>query len=262
VGVCYLSAKVNQIDPEKNKENGLSLSPRVNASEIFTFNPLEGSQYLGYETADVSVLQPPLHGTLSNDLSPRSAVPYYPDPGYVGNDKVIFLVNIGGYKVKVVFFIKVLGGNTDPSLLYNKYCPNINPWKISQDANGNSVLTAADYLPSISNNASVTGATLTSILGTSLASSLDANTSGVTLNIADLAGGAVGQTTGTSITLDTNAAGYGWYVDPNPAANTDFLPTSNPDVWMAKAGVDTLKNAIKSTFKVYILVSMLQHLEF
>jgi hypothetical protein len=59
---------------------------------------------------------------------------------------------------------------------------------------------------------------------------------GVTLNIADLPGGAVGQTTGTSITLDTNAAGYGWYVDPNPVANTDFLPTSNPDVWMAKAG--------------------------
>jgi hypothetical protein len=46
----------------------------------------------------------------------------------------------------------------------------------------------------------------------------------------------VGETTGTSITLDINAAGYGWYVDPNPASNADFLPTSDPNVWMAKAG--------------------------
>jgi hypothetical protein len=65
---------------------------------------------------------------------------------------------------------------------------------------------------------------------------LGINLGAITLNIANLPGGAVGQTVGTAITLDTNAAGDGWYIDPNPAANTDFLPTSNPNVWIAKAG--------------------------
>ena len=69
---------------------------------------------------------------------------------------------------------------------------------------------------------------------------------------------------GFDVTLDTNAAGYGWYVDrqllnpwgawtvdfadgaATPALsqgererlvdNSDFLPTSNPKLWVAKAG--------------------------
>jgi hypothetical protein len=57
----------------------------------------------------------------------------------------------------------------------------------------------------------------------------------------DLASTAVGETTGqglnAQITLDTNAAGHGWYIDPTPLDNSDdYLPTSNPDVWQAKAG--------------------------
>ena len=39
------------------------------------------------------------------------------------------------------------------------------------------------------------------------------------------------------ITLDQNAAGQGWYVDSSPLDSTDdYLPTSNPEVWQAKAG--------------------------
>ena len=58
---------------------------------------------------------------------------------------------------------------------------------------------------------------------------------------ADLPGSAVGNTVGegstASITLDTTAAGHGWYVDATPQDNTDdYLPTSNPNVWQAKAG--------------------------
>ncbi|MBI2748600.1 MAG: matrixin family metalloprotease [Burkholderiales bacterium] len=41
------------------------------------------------------------------------------------------------------------------------------------------------------------------------------------------------------ITLDTDAAGHGWYVDATPLDNTDdYLPTSDPNVWQAKAGSD------------------------
>ncbi|MBK7003103.1 MAG: tandem-95 repeat protein [Rhodoferax sp.] len=59
--------------------------------------------------------------------------------------------------------------------------------------------------------------------------------------LSNLSGSSVGQTTGTGptaqITLDTTASGHGWYIDPTPQDNTDdFLPTSNPTIWQAKAG--------------------------
>ncbi|ULU23434.1 tandem-95 repeat protein [Dyella terrae] len=57
----------------------------------------------------------------------------------------------------------------------------------------------------------------------------------------DLGGAAVGQEstngTATTITLDTSAAGHGWFTDENLAdTSAYFLPTSDPDVWMAKPG--------------------------
>ena len=57
----------------------------------------------------------------------------------------------------------------------------------------------------------------------------------------NLPGASLGQTTHqgytAQITLDTTAAGYGWYIDPTPLDNTgDYLPTSNPNLWQAKAG--------------------------
>jgi hypothetical protein len=72
-------------------------------------------------------------------------------------------------------------------------------------------------------------------------SALLASASGVTYSFSNLPGTAVGNTEGegrtTSITLDTTAAGHGWYVDATPLDNTDdYLPTSNPNVWQAKAG--------------------------
>lgn len=63
------------------------------------------------------------------------------------------------------------------------------------------------------------------------------------VGFSDLAGSSVAQTTGegssAQIVIDTTAAGHGWYVDPTPLDNSDdYLPTSNPDVWQAKAGTE------------------------
>ncbi|WP_162084669.1 tandem-95 repeat protein [Sulfuriferula nivalis] len=243
LGICSV------IDNEERTGKNGEIYP--NTQELFPVGNA-GDYLLNYEhrnypstedinSAKVTILKGPKYGTFISEALPIGGVYIYsPNAGYVGKDSVEVLIEIKGIKVKVHYFIHVLEyGEKDA---YDANCTEMpaggyGEWKISTDANGNSVLAAVNYLPSLDNSAPVTGtATLATILGTSLSSSLDANTSGVTLNIADLAGGAVGQTTGTSITLDTNAAGYGWYVDPNPAANTDFLPTSNPDVWMAKAG--------------------------
>jgi VCBS repeat-containing protein len=48
---------------------------------------------------------------------------------------------------------------------------------------------------------------------------------GIHFSIADLDGAALANTFGSMITLDSNGAGWGWFVDPTPAQNEEFGPT-------------------------------------
>jgi hypothetical protein len=41
---------------------------------------------------------------------------------------------------------------------------------------------------------------------------------------------------GQTIALSENAAGYGWYIDLNPMSNSAFVPTSDPNVFIAPPG--------------------------
>jgi YD repeat-containing protein len=41
-----------------------------------------------------------------------------------------------------------------------------------------------------------------------------------------------------TITLDQDAAGYGWFLDPTPHDNEEFLPTADTNVWQAKEDSD------------------------
>jgi hypothetical protein len=45
---------------------------------------------------------------------------------------------------------------------------------------------------------------------------------GIDVRIADLPGDMLGQAAGHTITLDSNAAGWGWYVDPTPRDDAEF----------------------------------------
>lgn len=67
-----------------------------------------------------------------------------------------------------------------------------------------------------------------------------ANASYSLAGFSDLTGSAVGETKGeglnAQITLDTNAAGHGWFIDDTPDNNDEFLPTSDSEVWIAKEG--------------------------
>ena len=49
---------------------------------------------------------------------------------------------------------------------------------------------------------------------------------GVKVQVADLPGGLLGETIGKTILIDSNAAGYGWFVDPTPAMDEEF--TTSP----------------------------------
>ena len=208
--------------------------------------------------ATITVLQQPMHGILrlvtqadvgtilqsdTGTIRPDAGLYFYlPESGYLGKDSATVLVDFGGgLKVKVVFFFQAINGQLGNTGLQDLCSKTGAYWKISStlDANGNSTLTSVEYQTPATvatSTPATNAATLTSILGASLASSLDANTSGITLTIANLPNAAVGQTVGTAITLDTTAAGNGWYIDTNPAANTYFLPTSDPNVWIAATG--------------------------
>jgi hypothetical protein len=137
--------------------------------------------------------------------------------------------------LKLVYFINVVAHDEFHKITGNyyqsvkKYCGTTKSyWRISDSADGATFLSSWLVSNTLAANPSVPS--------TDSGYSSTLLSTAITIAIADLPGSEVGQTTGTSITLDTNAAGYGWYIDPNPAANTYFLPTANTSVWMAKAG--------------------------
>lgn len=49
----------------------------------------------------------------------------------------------------------------------------------------------------------------------------------VTVHVGDLDGATLGLTGGTTVTIDRDAAGYGWFVDPTPRSDTEFHRTGD-----------------------------------
>jgi VCBS repeat-containing protein len=177
------------------------------------------------ETAKTTLLDGAKHGVLVQEGG--GYYRYDPTPGYYSTDRATVLVEMGNYKVKVVIHIKVLAPTEGNDYENKQLCPNGELWKISLNPEDPA---APIYTLTSSSQWSSAVASYASV-SYSLANS--------NVNFADLPGGAVGQATGQSTTLDTTAGGHGWYVDPTPLDNTDdYLPTSNPNVWQAKAGSD------------------------
>jgi hypothetical protein len=123
---------------------------------------------------------------------------YEPTQSYAGKDRAIFMAEFEGKRYKIIVELHVFDVAPSENDSDTNSCP---PPKLIK-VNGKPVSGASDY-----------------------------NFNSVSVTFADLAGGALGQTTGNAITLDTNAAGNNWYIDTTP-----FLPTSNPNEWVAKAG--------------------------
>ena len=233
--------------PEFSKEGGTSLSP----SDIE--KAMHGEKLVIYDnydfnTATWTVLQQPKHGTLSTTSSNADEVVYHPELNYHGNDKAVFLVNIDGYQIKLVYYFKVVNFEkfdyiTD--LVNKENCPNPRSWKISIFSEGIVKTDTVEKELGIAKGGYAIG--LPAALGTytQAPSSLLGNYSNsdyfnLSYSFTNLPSTAVGQTTGegtaANILLDINAAGRGWYMDSTPLSNDDYLPTSNPNEWIAKAG--------------------------
>ena len=59
---------------------------------------------------------------------------------------------------------------------------------------------------------------------------------GITVQVGDLGGGAIGATAGDTIYIDSNAAGWGWFTDWSAAGDAEFTAGSTPGLLTAAAG--------------------------
>jgi hypothetical protein len=67
--------------------------------------------------------------------------------------------------------------------------------------------------------------------------------SGVEVRITDLDGRYLGLTSGSTIWIDENAGGYGWFVDPTPADDVEFLVVFGEDELRALPGTAASERA-------------------
>jgi hypothetical protein len=113
IGSCQL---IGNPDPEDTAVN--TISPAV-AAAIY-FNTYENRNLK--RDAQVSILKNPVHGKLE-DLG-EGGYRYRPAPGYFGNDNTTVLVEMGGYKVKVIHIFHVLEGPLvgDTRDLFKEHC--------------------------------------------------------------------------------------------------------------------------------------------
>ena len=72
-------------------------------------------------------------------------------------------------------------------------------------------------------NAAIADWKATGLLNDAEIATLDA----LNFQIGDLDGLELGQFSGNTITIDVNAAGYGWFVDPTPGDNVEFTQLSD-----------------------------------
>ena len=56
--------------------------------------------------AEIEVLESPKHGKISTSESGFQEISYLPNSGYVGADRAVFLVKMGGYQIKVVLLLE------------------------------------------------------------------------------------------------------------------------------------------------------------
>jgi len=231
LGICELL----NLDSNNNQ---VDASPIVYANAYFAVAandyPKAHTAKINYVTAKVKVLQQPEHGYLEPTMQDGDwrDTRYIPSEGYMGNDFFELQVEGNGYAVKLNYFVSV---TNQFEYKVNEACLGKSElWKISTAPNAAPTVMGLD-----STIANLTDGAYSPSLPAAFAG---ANYASSVITFSNLTGAAVGSTQGSgaaaTITLDTNAAGHGWYIDYTPYLNEDFLPTSNPNEWVAKAGSD------------------------
>lgn len=229
-GICQVIDNSRSINATGEINIGQTeLSPRSDAEYyLYEYAP-DLLNILGgnIELIKTTVLKQPEHGVLKyveHDFFPN-AYRYEPNDGYFGKDTVSILAEAKGVKVKISYYFYMDEQPAAPGGDYQ--CAKTGyRWKIS---------TAPNAAPTIIGLDSPTANLADGAYSLSLpATFAGADYASLAVNFANLTGAAVGETKGegaaatiATITLDTDAAGHGWYVDYTPYLNDDFLPTCN-----------------------------------
>ncbi len=89
----------------------------------------------------------------------------------------------------------------------------------------------------------ISGAQLASIaaaaaqrLEMQLGSRVETIMAGMSIKVANLPAGMLGETTGNTILIDNDGGGYGWFVDATPGDDAEFLPTATATTLAAQPG--------------------------
>jgi Bacterial Ig domain/Bacterial cadherin-like domain/Matrixin len=173
----------------------------------------------------VEIVRQPKHGkvVIAKNSADTELMQYIPDADYLGQDRIEYRVNIDGQPVRLVYFVHVTKKYLDDTPV-TYFCRD-NTWKISDDGLNPDSSFASDY------GAWLRLARLAAVIG---------DASSVLSGFQSLDGAALGETTGlgkeATMTLDTTAAGHGWFIDQTPLDNSEFLPTADPTIFKAKAG--------------------------
>jgi hypothetical protein len=205
-----------QTPDNPNGQLGGGVSP---AATLQKYWYLKYHEKLSIRDAKVTVLEGSQHGAVYDRSQPTASAfgPYFeygPNRGYLGEDKIAFLVEVDGKSVKVVTTLYVVPIADSKGV----YC-------FGDIKRINSIDT-----PSIFTD-----------LDSWLTTQLDGKfASDINVTFANLAGGTVGQTIGVganaAITLDDNAAGKGWFIDTTPADNSESSPPPTPtNGWRKRA---------------------------
>ncbi|NOU00812.1 MAG: matrixin family metalloprotease, partial [Gallionella sp.] len=225
IDTCTASENPSYVTGHKAFLGGLS--PGFSVLRTLKYN--YGIEITGEVKAVIT--QQPAHGkiamiglaTQSFPATPTEEFQYTPEKGFLGDDKAIIEVTVNGQKFRISYVIKVVHGDfgnacipagEDQGALTPDVQIAVEDMQFLQDASAPEIATSWQSL-FVQNEQFL---------------------SSINLNFADLSGGALGQTTGSTITLDTTAAGNNWYIDTTPSDNSEYLPTSNPNEWVAKAG--------------------------
>jgi hypothetical protein len=138
IGVCQMIS-----NPKTQTRTGQNVLDPVSITKAY-FNTFEQKTVTG--TSVLSVLRPPSHGKLEDlgtqsdqlgNVIPDTGEKHYYYQGqdrFAGQDSVTLLVEMGGYKVEVIYFFHVFGEEIyDDIPLTQEFCTNGTLWKISSN---------------------------------------------------------------------------------------------------------------------------------
>ena len=209
------------------------LFPTIRANSYFKLNG-NNKDVIDFGKSKISIIQQPKHGRLETLLPDGDweSSQYHSNDGYQGHDSFVMQVEGNGYKVELHYFVFIGDGASSNPNPVCKGDRGQSYWKISTTPNVDPTVIDLD-------------STITSLTDGAYSLTLPEAFVGLdyaspAITFTNLTGAAVGETKGegaeATITLDTDAAGHGWYIDYTPYLNEEFLPTSNPYEWVAKAG--------------------------